>query len=90
MAIAPLIGAAALRDRLGQPGCVVVDCRFSLQEDVPPWLDELILRCLRLDPSERPQSCWEILRDLERGEKAPGSVRDRLDPVGISVVDEEL
>jgi thiosulfate/3-mercaptopyruvate sulfurtransferase len=32
MAIAPLIGAAPLRDRLGQPGCVVVDCRFSLQE----------------------------------------------------------
>ncbi len=28
----PLIDAAALRARLGQPGWVVVDCRFNLQE----------------------------------------------------------
>jgi thiosulfate/3-mercaptopyruvate sulfurtransferase len=32
MAIHPLIDAAALRARLGQPGWIVVDCRFSLQE----------------------------------------------------------
>jgi thiosulfate/3-mercaptopyruvate sulfurtransferase len=28
----PLIDARALHERLGRPGCVVVDCRFSLQE----------------------------------------------------------
>jgi thiosulfate/3-mercaptopyruvate sulfurtransferase len=32
MAITPLIDARALRARLEQPGCVVVDCRFNLQE----------------------------------------------------------
>ncbi len=31
MAINPLIDAATLRTRLGQPGLVVVDCRFNLQ-----------------------------------------------------------
>ena len=28
----PLIGVATLRARLGQPDCIVVDCRFNLQE----------------------------------------------------------
>ena len=32
MATHPLINAATLRERLGQPGWIVVDCRFTLQE----------------------------------------------------------
>jgi thiosulfate/3-mercaptopyruvate sulfurtransferase len=32
VAESPLIDARALHARLGKPGCVIVDCRFSLQE----------------------------------------------------------
>ncbi|MCC7071801.1 MAG: serine/threonine protein kinase [Deltaproteobacteria bacterium] len=33
---------------------------------VPAWLDELVLRCLRKQPSERPQQMLEILAVLRR------------------------
>ncbi len=45
----------------------------SLRADVPLWLHGLILRCLRVDPADRPQSSWEILRSLEKGEKTSAS-----------------
>lgn len=50
----------------------------SFRSDVPGWLEAVVLKCLRVDPSARYQSCWELRRDLERGERAL-AVRDARD-----------
>jgi hypothetical protein len=42
----------------------------SIRGDVPRWLEAIVSKCLRVDPNARYQSCWELLRDLERGERA--------------------
>jgi eukaryotic-like serine/threonine-protein kinase len=41
----------------------------SVRGDVPPWIESAILKSLRIDPGRRYQSCYELLRDLERGER---------------------
>lgn len=40
---------------------------FSLfRQDVPPWLEKIVVRCLKADPNKRYQSCSELLLDLEK------------------------
>lgn len=38
------------------------------RKDVPPWLEKIIVRCLKADPNKRYQSCSELLADLEKGD----------------------
>jgi serine/threonine protein kinase len=46
------------------------------REDIPEWLDELVLTCLAKDPGNRVQSAAEIVKTLEsRAEAAPGPAR---------------
>jgi len=40
------------------------------RKDVPPWLEKIIVRCLKADPNKRYQSCSELLADLEKGDSA--------------------
>ena len=42
----------------------------TFRDDVPRWLAAIVFKCLRTDPAQRYQSCYELLRDLERGEQA--------------------
>lgn len=42
----------------------------SFRDDVPRWLSAVIFKCLRTDPAQRYQSCYELRCDLERGEQA--------------------
>jgi hypothetical protein len=42
----------------------------SFRGDVPSWLEAIVRKCLQVDPGARYQSCWELRRDLERGERA--------------------
>lgn len=40
------------------------------RQDVPPWLEKVILKCVQTDSNKRYQSCGELLMDLEKGERA--------------------
>lgn len=42
----------------------------ELQSDVPIWLNDIVLKCLKFDPIQRYQNCGELLKDLSAGEKA--------------------
>lgn len=42
----------------------------AFRQDVPPWLEKVILKCLRTDSNKRYQSCGELLLDIEKGERA--------------------
>jgi protein kinase-like protein len=53
-----------------------VDALTGSRPDIPPWLDTTVRKCLRTDPASRYQSCYELLRDLERG---VGAARPRAD-----------
>lgn len=54
----------------------------AARADVPRWLDAIGRKCLRLDPSDRYQTCEEILQDLDRGERVSPARLDRQDPPG--------
>lgn len=45
---------------------------FALERSIetPEWLHKIILKCLRLDPILRYQSCKELIQDLQSQEKA--------------------
>jgi len=49
----------------------------TFRADVPRWLEAIVLKCLRVDPNARYQSCYELLRDLERGEHALAAREDQ-------------
>ena len=49
----------------------------SIRPDVPPWLEAIVRKCLRVDAGGRYQSCYELLRDLERGERAVALAEDK-------------
>ena len=42
----------------------------EVRADVPRWVESIVLKCLRIDPGDRYQSCEEVLRDLDRGGRA--------------------
>ena len=42
-----------------------------LNPDVPDYLSEIILRCLKRDPEQRYQHAGEIVADLDRGAGPP-------------------
>lgn len=42
----------------------------AVRADVPPWLEAIVRKCLRADPGRRHPTCHDLLRDLERGERA--------------------
>lgn len=39
--------------------------------DTPPWLQEVILRCLEVDPDKRYQSAAQLAQDLQHPEQIP-------------------
>ncbi len=41
----------------------------TLRPDCPPWLQELILRCLEVDPAKRHQSAAQLAFDLQNPEQ---------------------
>lgn len=41
----------------------------ALRPDLPPWLQEVILRCLAVDPNDRYQSAAQLALDLSAPEK---------------------
>ena len=47
----------------------------SLRPDVPPWLAELVDRCLAKDPTLRPASMSELCADLRAGPTGGGLIR---------------
>ena len=52
----------------------------ALRRDIPPWLQELILRCLEVQPARRHQSAAQLAFELqhpEQARRAPGSVCSR-------------
>jgi nucleotide-binding universal stress UspA family protein len=58
-----------------------------LRPDFPPWLQEIILRCLEVDPGARHATAAELAHDLEHPQqvtltpRAERTVRDRRVPV---------
>ncbi|MCA8924918.1 MAG: tetratricopeptide repeat protein [Planctomycetes bacterium] len=48
-----------------------------LRPEVPVWLSELCMRCLRADPAERPQAASEVARALVLG---PGGAAETAGP----------
>lgn len=42
----------------------------TYRRDLPPWLESIVLKCLKVDPNARYQSCYELLRDLQSAERA--------------------
>jgi len=47
----------------------------ALQPDCPPWLQEIILRCLEVDPAARLQSAAQVALLLQHPEQVPVSER---------------
>jgi hypothetical protein len=47
-----------------------IDPISTFRGDVPAWLEAIVLKCLRTDLNSRYQSCYELLADLDRGERA--------------------
>ena len=71
---------AGMRDRLWK---VPVPPR-SVKPDIPPALQEVILRCLEIDASERYQSAAHVAFDLRNLERVELSARaDRVDAPGF-------
>jgi hypothetical protein len=54
-----------------------IDRTTTFRNDVPAWLDAIVLKCLRTDPNSRYQNCAELLADLERGEGALAAAEER-------------
>lgn len=55
----------------------------ALRPEVPPWLQEVILRCLEVDPAERYQSAAQLAQDLQDPEQVALTARaDRLQTSG--------
>ncbi len=52
----------------------------TFRDDVPKWLEAVIGKCLRTDRGERYQSCYELLRDLKKGEQALARQEQRRRP----------
>jgi nucleotide-binding universal stress UspA family protein len=42
-----------------------------LRPDCPPWLQEVILRCIEVDPAQRHQSAAQLAFDLQHPEQMP-------------------
>lgn len=54
-----------------------------LRADLPPWLQEIILRCLEVDPKLRHSSAAELAFDLSHGDQVVLTARsERLDSGG--------
>jgi nucleotide-binding universal stress UspA family protein len=55
----------------------------SLRPDMPPWLQEVILRCLEVDPARRHPSAAELAFDLSHADQVLLTARaERLDSGG--------
>ncbi len=48
----------------------------SINPNVPPAIEAVVLRCLAKSPDDRPQSCAELLQQLESAAR-PGAVAER-------------
>ena len=49
-----------------------------LNPDIPPYLSDIVLRCLERDPALRYQSAAEILADLRKGQSSESGVSRQL------------
>lgn len=47
----------------------------ALRSDIPPWLQEIILRCLELRPQARYATAAQVLHDLAHPEQVPLTAR---------------
>lgn len=55
----------------------------ALNPDLPPWLQQIILRALAVDPAERFQSAAQMLFDLEHPDQVPlGALAAKTAPDG--------
>ena len=52
----------------------------ELRPEVPDWLNAIVLRCLKLDPNKRYQSCSELAMELELGESSSAALVARREP----------
>ncbi len=59
------LSAAMVRTLAGE-----IEPITALRPHVPRWLEAVVMKCLRVDPGARYQTCFELLRDVERGERA--------------------
>ena len=78
----PPIQAGSLLEYLQFPRFGASDPPRALRPEVPAWLEELCLRCLREDPRLRPASAEQVARELvlargqsARAPAAPGAKR---------------
>ncbi|AWI53058.1 serine/threonine protein kinase [Aquabacterium olei] len=54
----------------------------AIKPDLPPWLQEVILRCLEVDPDKRYQSAAQIAQDLQHPDQI--ALTPRADRLGTS------
>jgi len=54
----------------------------TFRKDIPHWVDAIVSKCLRTDPNNRYQSGYELLRDLQRGERARAAYLEK-QPVAL-------
>ena len=49
----------------------------AIDPDIPPWLQEVILRCLEIKPERRYQSAAELAHDLQHPDEVPLTQRSQ-------------
>ena len=67
----PPIQGTTLTDYLEPGSFARVPPPRKLRREVPGWLDALCMRCLAVEPSERPASADELARELLTGGSGP-------------------
>lgn len=56
----------------------------AIRATLPPWLQEVILRCLEVDPAKRYQSAAQVALDLQQPDQIPLTARaERLQTSGM-------
>ncbi|MGA1866972.1 MAG: protein kinase domain-containing protein [bacterium] len=53
---------------------------LDIREDIPEWLDAVILKCLKTDSNHRYQSTYELFRDIEKQEHSDAFVEKKRTP----------
>ena len=59
----------------------------AIKADIPPWLQEIVLRCLEIDPANRYPTAAQLAFDLQHPDEVRLSHRadrTRRDPIGVA------